>query len=377
MEKAYLIICNTNYQILNAIQLKLTLLKDNYVSVWISDHIKNAKTLCENINNINLFQNVQYLKSYNQVKKQNIIGSFIQIMKLGCGYTSISNNNICNINKIITYNFDVSYYNIVNAIEKYKMNIEWSKMDEGIFSYNTDFYMKGLRPSCIKVLRRLRGKKDVLKDFNEFYCSIPLLKTIHSEWKTIIIPSISFNKEEMQNVLSYVYNYDKKDLKEKYIFFASSSDIDGNSFGETNIILKIAELVGKDNFIVKCHPRDNRNIFENYGIKVFKENNIPWEVIQIINDYSDKVFLTVTSGAFITVESWLPTKNKFLLLYPEIKKFPLSYEEYINRIDNMIENLHKNKLVKNVLKTDINGLSEILNINKNIDSKDKKIRDLL
>ena len=168
----------------------------------------------------------------------------------------------------------------------------------------------------------------------------------------------------MQNVLSYIYNYDKKDLKEKYIFFASSSDIDGNSFGETNIILKIAELVGKDNFIVKCHPRDNRNIFENYGIKVFKENNIPWEVIQIINDYSDKVFLTVTSGAFITVESWLQSKNKFLLLYPEIKKFPLSYEEYINRIDNMIENLHKNKLVKNVLKTDINGLSEILNIKK-------------
>ena len=45
---------------------------------------------------------------------------------------------------------------------------------------------------------------------------------------------------EFAKVLSYVYNYDKKDLKEKYIFFASSSDIDGNSFGETNIILKIS-----------------------------------------------------------------------------------------------------------------------------------------
>ncbi|HEG1241807.1 TPA: hypothetical protein SCN02_002979, partial [Enterococcus faecium] len=54
--------------------------------------------------------------------------------------------------------------------------------------------------------------------------------------------------------------------EKKYIFFTSVYDFEGGEpVGEYELVCKIADLVGKDNLIVKTHPRDVRTIYKDNG----------------------------------------------------------------------------------------------------------------
>ena len=53
-----LFICNTYYQLIIAIQLKLTLFKEDEVSVWISDCSVNSETVADRLNETNIFNYV-------------------------------------------------------------------------------------------------------------------------------------------------------------------------------------------------------------------------------------------------------------------------------------------------------------------------------
>ncbi len=86
----------------------------------------------------------------------------------------------------------------------------------------------------------------------------------------------------------------------KYFFFTSVYDFEGGEpIGEYELVCKIADLVGKENLLVKTHPRDVRTIYEDEGFIVDKNSDIPWEAIQLSKDFSDKVFLTATSGSVL------------------------------------------------------------------------------
>lgn len=65
-------------------------------------------------------------------------------------------------------------------------------------------------------------------------------------------------------------------------------------------MLKVANLVGKDNLLIKIHPRDLRTIYSDNGFNVDKNSLIPWEAIQLSSDFSDKVFLTINSGSVLS-----------------------------------------------------------------------------
>lgn len=67
--------------------------------------------------------------------------------------------------------------------------------------------------------------------------------------------------------------------------------------------------MGKDNLIVKTHPRDTRDVYTKNGIKIMKDSNAPWEVIQLNMGESDSVLLTVNSGAFISIMALMENKR--------------------------------------------------------------------
>lgn len=73
----------------------------------------------------------------------------------------------------------------------------------------------------------------------------------------------------------------------------------GAPIGELELVKKIGELVGNENLIVKTHPCDTRRVYEKNGFYVDDNSNVPWEVIQLTGDFSDKVFLTANSGSVL------------------------------------------------------------------------------
>ena len=87
---------------------------------------------------------------------------------------------------------------------------------------------------------------------------------------------------------------------QKYIYFAGTLDFEGGKpIGEFELVQKIAKQVGKENLLVKVHPRDTRSVYAEEGLLVDKNSSKPWEIIQMLGDFSNKVFLTATSGSVL------------------------------------------------------------------------------
>lgn len=78
-----------------------------------------------------------------------------------------------------------------------------------------------------------------------------------------------------------------------------ASKVGGTPIGEYELVCKIADLVGKDNLLVKTHPRDLRTIYNDNGFNVDKNSSIPWEAVQLGGDFSNHIFLTVNSGSVL------------------------------------------------------------------------------
>ena len=108
----------------------------------------------------------------------------------------------------------------------------------------------------------------------------------------------------------------ENDYKEKYIFFTSICDFEnGEPIGEYELVCKVADFVGKENLLIKTHPRDTRTIYEDNGFTVDKNSSIPWEAIQLSRDFSDKVFLTATSGSVLAGSFMSENPPKIFFMY--------------------------------------------------------------
>lgn len=113
------------------------------------------------------------------------------------------------------------------------------------------------------------------------------------------LPRICRESEEIQKVYRTVYGYEELP-KEKYIFFEEASIQDQYPCNDFELFEMVAKEVGKENIIVKRHPRNRVDRFSAAGYRVMENQTIPWEVCLLQNDVSDKVLVTITSGATMT-----------------------------------------------------------------------------
>ena len=97
------------------------------------------------------------------------------------------------------------------------------------------------------------------------------------------------------------------------------------------------------------HPRDTRKIYEKHGIEVMRESFIPWEVIQLNLNMSDKILLTVNSGAFISISALYGNdiNAKFLLREVETKNQVLVARTF--NIERTLIRLHELGLCQNII----------------------------
>ena len=349
-----LIICDTYSQILIAIQLKLTIFEKEIVDIRISDHSKGVEAVAEKLNNLELFRNVFFVKTKDFTYNRSKLLSIVDLYRFNFGKKEMVKIDL--YDEIIYYNLNLFIYGIADYYEKSSHKCVWSRMEEGLFSYETDFE-SGFRVNSTRIIRKYINRVDVANLVKNYYCYFPQLKKANG-WNFIKIPSITENIERYIEILNYVFEYQPKPIKEKYIYFASSSDIDGNPYGETDLILRLGKKLG-DDLIVKVHPRDNRDIFANSNIKTMKASSVPWELVQMNLKDRDKIFLTVNSGAFVSITAILNSKSiKGFYLLDEITKKDDAFIKRENEIKNMIQLLHTNHLAANLKICNVEEISK-------------------
>ena len=219
-------------------------------------------------------------------------------------------------------------------------------MEEGLLSYNFTICQKqddlGLKKSISEYIKGLLGWYDLYKYEQNMYCTYP--KLYEGKLNPIKIPLIDTNDKEFIGKVSKVFGVDRDKLSypQKYIFFSCIFDIEGGKpAGELELALKVAELVGKENLLVKVHPRDDVNRFINAGLTVDNNSSVPWEAIQLNYDFSNHVFLTVCSGSVLSISSIIPNPPKTYFLYKLINSDNAMFKNSVDKFTKSQEQLAK------------------------------------
>lgn len=338
-----LVICTTYSQLLLAVQLKLTLFVDDEIDLWLSDTSQGSEEVFKRLNETFLFHQVIYVRYQDFLYNQGIIKNFRDIISYN--FASIKKCEL--YDEVIFYNLTLKIYEISDYYHKIGHRVVWSRFEEGIFSYNTDIG-DSKRIDFTRLIRKITRRPDVFQMISKFYCIFPSLKETHLDWELVRIPDFSTTIRSLCFILNKIFDYVPEKFS-KYIYFASSSDIDKTPFGETELVLKLADYVGKENLIVKMHPRDNRSVYTENGVKVMENSYIPWEVIQMNINASEHTLLTVNSGSFISISAMLDKPVKGFFLYNLISCQFKSFRTRNREIHNMITKLHNNNICTGIV----------------------------
>lgn len=307
MKENILFICNTYYQLILAMQLRETLLSEDDVSVIISDHSRDALTVYNNLAKLKVFNKVYYIETrylaFSSAKP-------LIVWQMVFGNPEYKFLNEKKFDKLFYYNFDEGTHIIYATILKRNPDIECCQFEEGILSYNN-----GMGVSKKIRLSYFFKKNNLYNRTTRYYCLSPEL--YKGRLETVKIPEI--DGRSVPDALSHIF-LEKRQLsqiKEEYIYFSGVYDFEGGeSVKEIDLISSISNLVGKDNLLVKVHPRDDIKRFLERGLHVDPNSNAPWEAIQLNADFHNKKFLTLFSGSVLSVNMLLDKPAETYFLYP-------------------------------------------------------------
>lgn len=300
--KKILIICNTYYQVIEMVQLRLTLFKDDMVVSVISDCSNNAENVFNRLRDIKVFDGCYFVKRKAVLaRKKTLLDKVKSIPTFIFGKGSIWDEiPLGNFDEIIFYNQDDDMFVLFAKLYERNQNLLISRFEESIYSYESGRWT-AVKYSVAQAFRKLMGKKNLEEAYKNFYCFFPEL--YHGNMNPVEIPAISANSR-LPDILNTAFNLCIEDnaYNYKYIFFSSVGDFEGGRpIGEIALIKDIAELVGNDNLLVKVHPRDDTSRFIKEGLHVDTHSNVPWEIIQLGRDFSNHIFLSVNSTSVMTV----------------------------------------------------------------------------
>lgn len=304
MPKQILIIANTYFQIIFAFQLKNTIFQNDDVTLLISDHSKDAEHIAERTKQTHFFADVRFItttgsKDTRTWKKKLEDFFSISFRKTNRYQYYLKDLGNSAFDELIVFNYSIETYGVYAILCQRNPGIKVSRFEEGIISYDA-VVMNTSRRKLINKLRHLQKKPAISDALQNFYCFFP--DVYEGELNPCGIELIRRDSNVipfLKQAFDVVDDYLQYDVD--YIFFTSVYDFEGGTpIGEYALVCKIAELVGKENLIVKTHPRDRRTIYEENGFRLDKNLGIPWEIILLCADLSGKVIFTVNSTSVIS-----------------------------------------------------------------------------
>ncbi len=351
--KKVLILANTYFQIMIAIKLKLTIYKNDNVDIIISNHSNNAEDIVVELEKEkNIFEKSYFFQSKKNIDKKSLLRKVCDdLLYIITPEKALKQFNIEmeRYDEFVFYNIDKYTYLLYDCLFQTNNFVKLIRYEEGYVSY---LYLNIGISKIYKLLRKIFKKRIIEDNIKDNLLFNPDLLVYKPKENIKKIDKFSKNDINFKSIVNNIFNYsnDENAYKRKYIFFEESFFCDGKEIDDLNLILNIAEIVGKENLLVKLHPRNKINRFEKYGIKTNKTIGIPWEIIQLNNDFSNNVFLTISSGSVLASQLYFNEKIKTYLLFNctdnKSNMVTTEYFEYFNKLNNKYD-LQKFSIPKN------------------------------
>lgn len=313
-----LFVCNTVYQLFITLWLKETELAKEKVDIIISDHLNNSYQLAVNTRKYSNFdqcfwvesKTYTYFLNKNQKLENFATNCFPQLV-----LRKILGNKLAAYTELYIANIDRFTMLLYQVLKRKNEGLEIHVYEDGLATYSqtfkkTLFYKENLK-KISKIKHILHTNVYKLCPISNDIVDVLVFAKNRVQWQSKGHVSIrEIKKIESSNIAfrkkcNKIFEFDKKDIyKQKYIFFEQPFETDMGGINDLEIVNKLAQKVGKENLIVKTHPRNKINRFQNMGINTNQNSSIPWEVILLnMHDLSSKVLITVSSTCVIT--PWL------------------------------------------------------------------------
>lgn len=300
-----LFLCNTVYQLFVAIWMKHSLFKNDEVDVIVSDHTKDADLLCKRINECNLFDECFYTKNFPFARGYT---PTTNIMRRHPNYylKKYFKTRKC-YDEIYVSNVDYFSRLLYNALKKRNKNCKLYLYEDGLSTYSKIFekrYLKCNTAYTSKIqeftFKHIFKESLIFSNVSGMYLFNPKYLMWQTDFEIIKLKKIDRTDASFIKYCNHIFNYsnEQDEYSEPYIFMEESFNVEGTPLNDIEILEKVAKNVGKDNIIIKRHPRDTTNRFELNGFKTNQNTAIPWEVVVLnMKDPLDKTIISVCSGS--------------------------------------------------------------------------------
>ena len=339
-ERKQLFLCNSVYQVMVALWLKHRYYRSIESDIIISNHMNGGREISERVEAAGLFRKTFYGETLEEsryrvkrTRAENIRVNLNQMVLLK-QYVALKNE----YTDIYLANFDGFSQLLFTALSRGNVNLRLHVFEDGISTY-CDFkkyyeYFRGYyydpqvdKRNPIKRLlhQRIYKIRPIYNNITDFYVFNPQLMKWNPGIPIYEMDKIDRMDEEFRLLVRQVFAVDQSvdHYDRKYIFFEESFFADGDTINDVELVEQLVAQVGKENIMIKIHPRNPVNRFAELGYKTNTDTSIPWEVILMnLGDVSNKVFLTVASSAILNPIMIFGTRIKAYSLFPCLKIIP-------------------------------------------------------
>lgn len=313
-----LIIVNTYYQLLIAMQLTRTVLHNIDLDLILVNSSKRFEEISNKIK-----KDTDFFCEIYFVEKEFLVNSRTTLLKK-IRYRLLYSR--INQRKYIDFSLDFSSYDeifflnksdfllhILLMVRKEVPHIKVSRFEEGFICYTESPSVKEILLNKAKTYNYI----DKMTSNYYFYEPSQVSDYLINRYTIKEIPKLSRNDQDFIDTITNVFELKEVSQKypQKYIFFEQCFLEDGLAVDDFSLIVEIGKIVGKENLLIKMHPRSKTDRFAKHGYHtMFAEGNLPWEVVMLQHDFSNHVFITVNSGSVI---------SPFIIFEEKIKTFYL------------------------------------------------------
>lgn len=358
--------CSTLLSLMNSIVAQLTVNKGIPADMVLEDTTDfseiaprlMAHSLFENIYLLKILERKTEYRNLNSADRRRVDrkpSSFFSFPDFTHTYTDYCTN-------LDSYTSKLFYYGLVE--KGMCPNVHF--VGEGTSTYALDF----LNTKRDNMDHAFYKDKAFLKNVRNVYLYQPDLYTGGSKLVTLVpLPLFSSLPSEVHEIIDDVFGT-AVPVREKLIFFEGTFWGDGMLVNEMDLFLAITQHVGKENVIVKRHPRNAIDRFTPMGFKVMPQQNIPWEIMIKNIDLSRKALVSVASFTCFSAMEMYGRISRSVLLKdllrgrvpflkdPGYQRFFKTAEKYFNgqeRLSWTPRSINELKLVLDIVGEKIGG----------------------
>lgn len=304
--------CDSVYQLMNAIQIKLSLLPGQPADMILSDHT-NFEDIVPGLEKSKIFDSIYRL--YSKEDAQN----YWKFSKEERKEVSLHPESYVDIG-FLTKQYTDFYLSFDTAYAKlmyYEMIQRGMRLNVHLFEDGMATYICDVEKRCSEdgMQHNAYGEQKFLSNISELLLYEPELFTGPKvPFVLRAIPRISYEKKEIRDLFTGIFHTAPMP-KEKYIFLEEAFTDDKIPSNDLELCLEIAEIVGKENMMVKLHPRNRINRFQAYGFKTMQQTAVPWEMLLMNHDIRKKILITISSNASITSKLIFHKDMNVIMLY--------------------------------------------------------------